>query len=103
MMPMIHEVHIVDHQNGHSPSTDCWCEPVAISLRTDPDGNLTRFVEHVDLANDHRILVVATRERDKLIISASPPGTPWGIDNPWITRALDNLHTEPPDPNERNL
>lgn len=104
MQPMArNEVHICHRDSGHHKSTDCWCEPNRIYWHTNMHGITMLVVEHNDTANIHRLAHIACRERDKDIVDA--PGIQWGLDAPWITRALEAvLLPEPPaDPNERSI
>jgi hypothetical protein len=96
------EVHICLADSGHRDSTDCWCEPNKMYWYTNAKGILMFVVEHNDDVHIHRIVRVAARERDKNL--APSPDVLWGIDAPWITRALDITYgTGPVEPNERNL
>lgn len=106
---MRNEVHLCNFQNGHTLSTDCWCEPVFINWVQNKFGVLALIVEHSDDTPEHRTVVLARRERDRttpcvgnfvdLPINRCPEA-------PWVTRALDEFRTKqlpPPDPNERSL
>jgi len=96
------EAHICFHDSGHQNSVDCWCEPSRIYWFTNVHGVTILVVEHVDDARIHRLVRTAARERDKDIEYA--PNVSWGIDEPWISRALDRVKIDtPPDPNERSL
>jgi len=88
---------------GHVSSADCWCEPNRIYLATVRGlPGVTRVIEHNDEANEHHIVTVNKRERDRAL-----PYEKNEPDASWITRVL--CIPEPPkqfpphDPNERNL
>jgi hypothetical protein len=98
------EVHVMNAENGHLNSTDCWCEPSAVQWVKNKHGVNVLVVEHNDNTLMHYRTLLACRERDKLFVS--PTSVHWGIDAPWITRTLDAVPIPPDskqDPNERNL
>jgi len=97
------DLHLGDKHVGHTASPDCWCEPSSIFLFV--IGGLpgvTRVIEHNDETNDHHLVILNRRERDRALVNQ--------LDNPdaaWITRALD-VETPPKllpphDPNQRSL
>lgn len=98
------ELHVMLNRHcGHTQSPDCWCEPARIYLaivRGLP--GVTKVIEHDDNANEHHLVTLNKRERDREVPYATNEP-----DAPWITRVLESF--EPPkelpphDPNERNL
>lgn len=95
------EVH-VSFPLGHEHSTDCWCEPTVIYWHTNIHGILMLVVVHDDDAHIHRDTRIACRERDKAVVPDDDK--PWGLDAPWITRALERVwRADPPEPHERSI
>lgn len=63
--PRLPEVHVTETFNGHTPSVDCWCEPVAIyRLKVSPEQEVL-VIEHEDhdIGSMHRQGVIYSRER----------------------------------------
>jgi hypothetical protein len=83
------EVHICFADSGHRDSVDCWCEPARIYWYTNPLNIRMLVVEHADDARIHRLVRIAARERDKDLPFV--PANDFGLDQPWITRALDRV------------
>lgn len=83
------EVHVCNFPNGHSLSTDCWCEPVIIKWMTNKFGVKVLVVEHNDDTPQHRLVITAERERDiNVEYNRNHP------DASWITRVLRDIPTE---------
>jgi len=93
---MRNEVHICHTDVGHNDSVDCWCEPVRIYWYTNKNNILMLVVEHNDDSHIHRLTRTAVRERDKHLTGDGDGNTSvmWGLDAPWITRALDRTEVK---------
>ena len=56
-------VHVVEVENGHLNSMDCWCEPAAHIFQRNAKGTLMRLVAHEDLTLEHHNTVLAIRNQ----------------------------------------
>ena len=73
------EIHAFTAEAGHILSTDCWCEPVQITVSKLKDGvTPCLIVEHDDSTDAHHLDVL--RERRAL--------------PDWVTRLLDDPTTK---------
>ena len=97
------DLHVVlNHHAGHDPSSDCWCEPNKIYLATVRGlPGVTRVIEHNDECNEHHLVTVNKRERDRAL-----PYMKNEPDASWITRVLalagQPRPFPPHNPDERN-
>lgn len=92
------EFHLCSLTAGHVYSSDCWCEPVFISLCLDKDGHPVRVVEHNEVsAANHRDVMYARYQA-----ITDPVSRESGVDDPWVTRSLEYVVPGGTEPNERN-
>ena len=84
------EVHLCDFPNGHTLSTDCWCEPKNIYWVTNKHGIEVLVVEHSDNTPMHHLDVLGDRhDHTRDAYTCNEP------DAPWITRALNRVGERP--------
>lgn len=97
MMRVEGDLHVMSlDQVGHIHSADCWCEPCRIYLAVIQGlPGVTKVIEHNDETNDHHLVIVSRRERDRALVNQ--PNSP---DAPWVTRVLTPPWSPPPDLND---
>jgi hypothetical protein len=84
MMRVEGDLHVMLNRHcGHAQSVDCWCEPNRIYLSTVQGlPGITKVIEHNDESNEHHLVTLNKRERDRELDLPNEPGAP------WITRVL---------------